>query len=66
LFNALQVYPISGGALYQVYAAPGRVTAVVLQGVSSWSALDRLRLDHHHLERLITILATLRRDLASR
>jgi type IV secretory pathway VirB9-like protein len=29
--NAVQVYPFSPGALYQVYAAPGQVTDVVLQ-----------------------------------
>src|SRR5271166_5723535 len=29
--NAIQVYPFSGGALYQVYAAPGQVTDVALQ-----------------------------------
>jgi P-type conjugative transfer protein TrbG len=29
--NAVQVYPFSDGALYQVYAAPGTVTDVVLE-----------------------------------
>lgn len=29
--NAVQVYPFSGGALYQVYAAPGQVTDIALQ-----------------------------------
>ncbi|SMH43271.1 P-type conjugative transfer protein TrbG [Azospirillum agricola] len=29
--NAIQVYPYSGGALYQVYAAPGQVTDIALQ-----------------------------------
>ena len=29
--NAIQVWPYSEGALYQVYAAPGRVTAIELQ-----------------------------------
>jgi len=29
--NAIQVWPYSDGALYQVYAAPGRVTVVSLQ-----------------------------------
>lgn len=29
--NAIQVWPFSEGALYQVYAAPGRVTAISLQ-----------------------------------
>src|SRR5690606_31922437 len=29
--NAVQVYPFSAGALYQVYAAPGQVTDIVLQ-----------------------------------
>jgi len=30
-FNAEQVYPFSPGALYQVYAAPGRITDVALE-----------------------------------
>lgn len=30
-FNAVQVYPYSEGALYQVYAAPGQVTDIMLQ-----------------------------------
>ncbi|MFI8617237.1 P-type conjugative transfer protein TrbG [Acidovorax sp. NPDC077693] len=29
--NAIQVWPYTDGALYQVYAAPGRVTAIALQ-----------------------------------
>ena len=29
--NAIQVYPYSSGALYQVYAAPGRITDIALQ-----------------------------------
>lgn len=29
--NAVQVWPFSDGALYQVYASPGRVTAIALQ-----------------------------------
>ena len=29
--NAVQVYPYSGGALYQVYTAPGEITDVALQ-----------------------------------
>ena len=29
--NAVQVYPFSAGALYQVYAAPGKITDVALQ-----------------------------------
>jgi type IV secretion system protein TrbG len=29
--NAVQVYPFSSGALYQVYAAPGQITDVALQ-----------------------------------
>ena len=29
--NAVQVYPFSGSALYQVYTAPGQVTGVALQ-----------------------------------
>ncbi|MBZ9791626.1 P-type conjugative transfer protein TrbG [Rhizobium sp. 3T7] len=30
-FNAIQVYPWSEGALYQVYAAPGQVTNIALE-----------------------------------
>ncbi|QPF95369.1 P-type conjugative transfer protein TrbG [Bradyrhizobium commune] len=29
--NAVQVYPFSGGALYQVYTAPGQITDIALQ-----------------------------------
>ena len=29
--NAMQVYPFSDGALYQVYAAPGQITDIALQ-----------------------------------
>ncbi|MGY3441276.1 P-type conjugative transfer protein TrbG [Bradyrhizobium sp. USDA 4473] len=29
--NAVQIYPFSGGALYQVYTAPGEITDVALQ-----------------------------------
>ena len=29
--NAVQVYPFSDGALYQVYAAPGQITDIALQ-----------------------------------
>lgn len=29
--NAVQVYPFSGGALYQVYTSPGQITDVALQ-----------------------------------
>jgi type IV secretion system protein VirB9 len=29
--NAVQVYPYSNGALYQVYAAPGQITDIALQ-----------------------------------
>ena len=29
--NAIQVWPFTDGALYQVYASPGRVTVVSLQ-----------------------------------
>ena len=28
--NAMQVYPFSAGALYQVYAAPGQITDIAL------------------------------------
>lgn len=30
-FNAIQIYPWSEGALYQVYAAPGQITAIALE-----------------------------------
>lgn len=30
-FNAVQVYPYSPGALYQVYAAPGQITEIALE-----------------------------------
>jgi P-type conjugative transfer protein TrbG len=30
-FNAIQVYPWSEGALYQVYAAPGQITTIALE-----------------------------------
>ncbi len=30
-FNAIQVYPWSDGALYQIYAAPGQITTIALQ-----------------------------------
>ncbi len=30
-FNAIQVYPWSDGALYQVYAAPGQITNIALE-----------------------------------
>lgn len=29
--NAIQVWPFTDGALYQIYAAPGRVTVITLQ-----------------------------------
>jgi type IV secretion system protein VirB9 len=29
--NAMQVYPFSAGALYQVYTAPGQITDIALQ-----------------------------------
>lgn len=29
--NAIQVYPFSDGALYQVYAAPGEITDIALE-----------------------------------
>jgi type IV secretion system protein VirB9 len=29
-FNAIQIYPWSDGALYQVYAAPGQITDIAL------------------------------------
>ena len=30
-FNAIQIYPYSEGALYQVYAAPGQITNIALE-----------------------------------
>lgn len=30
-FNAVQVYPFSAGALYQVYASPGQITDIALE-----------------------------------
>ncbi|OBX17720.1 P-type conjugative transfer protein TrbG [Erythrobacter sp. QSSC1-22B] len=30
-YNAIQVFPYSEGALYQVYAAPGQITTIVLE-----------------------------------
>lgn len=30
-FNAIQIFPYSEGALYQVYAAPGRITNIALE-----------------------------------
>ena len=30
-YNAIQIYPWSEGALYQVYAAPGQITAIALE-----------------------------------
>lgn len=30
-FNAVQIYPFSPGALYQIYAAPGEITDIALQ-----------------------------------
>lgn len=44
--NAMQVWPFSPGALYQVYVAPGRVTDIALQegeAVVSVSAGDTVR-----------------------
>ncbi|MDT8872962.1 hypothetical protein RAA17_22335 [Komagataeibacter rhaeticus] len=40
--NAVQVYPYSPGALYQVYASPGEITDIMLQQGRSWSAPGRL------------------------
>lgn len=31
--NAVQVYPFSGGALYQIYTAPGQITAQTTEAV---------------------------------
>lgn len=44
--NAVQVWPFSAGALYQLYASPGRVTDIALQPgekLTSVSAGDTLR-----------------------
>jgi len=44
--NATQVYPYSEGALYRLYAAPGRITDIALQpgeGVTSVAAGDTVR-----------------------
>ena len=30
-YNAIQIYPLSDGALYQVYAAPGQITDIALE-----------------------------------
>ncbi|MEO3434531.1 P-type conjugative transfer protein TrbG [Inquilinus sp. CAU 1745] len=30
-YNAIQIYPYSEGALYQVYAAPGQITSIALE-----------------------------------
>ena len=30
-FNAVQVFPFSPGALYQIYAAPGQITDIALE-----------------------------------
>ncbi len=40
--DAVQVYPFSQGALYQVYAAPGQVTDVALQERGEYIATDIL------------------------
>lgn len=48
-FNAIQVYPWSEGALYQVYAAPGQITDITLEpgesltGAGSIAAGDTAR-----------------------
>lgn len=34
-FNAIQIYPWSEGALYQVYAAPGKITNIALEAGES-------------------------------
>ena len=47
--NAVQVYPFSGGALYQVYTAPGEITDIALQdgeklvGIGPVAAGDTVR-----------------------
>lgn len=44
--NAIQVWPYAEGALYQVYASPGRVTAIALQageGLVAVAAGDTVR-----------------------
>jgi type IV secretion system protein TrbG len=45
-FNAIQVWPYSDGALYQLYASPGRVSVIALQpgeGLVSVSSGDTAR-----------------------
>ena len=48
-FNAVQVFPYSPGALYQIYAAPGQITDIALEpgeqlvGSGSLSAGDTVR-----------------------
>ncbi len=48
-FNAVQVFPYSPGALYQIYAAPGQITDIALEpgeqlvGSGSLSAGDTIR-----------------------
>jgi len=34
--NAIQVWPFSDGALYQVYTSPGRVTVISLHRPKNW------------------------------
>ena len=41
--NAIQVWPFTDGALYQVYASVGRVTVIALQPCGRYRALDRGR-----------------------
>ncbi|MEZ5934799.1 MAG: P-type conjugative transfer protein TrbG [Alphaproteobacteria bacterium] len=44
--NAVQIYPYSPGALYQLYAAPGQITAIALEegeSLSSVAAGDTVR-----------------------
>src|SRR5229473_340528 len=52
--NAVQVYPFTGGALYQAYTAPGQITDVALQDGEQLTGSGRryLALDHRrHRER---------------
>ena len=50
-YNAIQIYPWSDGALYQVYAAPGQITDIALEpGESSDRRRSDRRRRHHPLD----------------
>jgi type IV secretion system protein VirB9 len=40
IINAVQAYPLSAGALYQAYTAPGEIADIELQDAASLS-IDR-------------------------